>query len=637
MLTLRQRLSIGALLLAHVAVAFWAVSGKGIAYDEIFHVTGGYLYDRFGDYRIHPDNGVLPQRVHGLAPLLAGAQPPPMNDLAWRNSDQGVVGYQFFFTANSDHRSWLLGARALNLLFSAGVCLLAFLWARRLGGVGAGFVALTLTAFSPILLAHGALATSDAAAALLLGGATLAFQRQLDENSRRATALSTLLFGAACTAKFSAVILLPVFAGLVVLHIVLARCAWRPAVSKFALHLLGAWVLIWAAFGFRYAASAPGLEPLQQFLRSWEWIAERAGFQGSVVALVREWRLLPEAFLFGYAHTYVGSLARPAFLAGDFSETGWRTFFLWAALWKSSLAELAGAALVAGVALTRRGAWRARLLRWAPLLLLGVGYGGLSLASQLNIGHRHLLPLYPLLFVAIGVAVVRLGAWTRRAAGLLIATQLATAAFAFPHYLAFFNPLAGGPANGWRLLVDSSLDWGQELPATRRWLKTHNDGERDPVFISYFGSDQPAFHGIRATPLPFTTSTKFGQRWYEPRAGLYLVSATMLQQVYGPTRGRWTFESEALFRELRELAPQFRAAADARGHIADRNTYELWQRYDQLRFARLCFYLRARQPEAVIAHSVFVYRLTDDELDRVLRGDAAQWAAAIEQASSARR
>jgi hypothetical protein len=635
MLTLRQRLGVAALVLVHVTVAFWAVSGKGIAYDEIFHVTGGYLFDRYGDYRIHPENGILPQRVHGLSPLLLGAQPPPMETAAWRHADQGQVSHDFFFTANADHRPWLLGARALNLLFSAGVCLLAFAWARRLGGVMAGFVALGLMAFSPTLLANGPLATSDAAAALLLGGAALAFDWQLRRGGTRALVLSTLVFGAACLAKYSAVLLLPVCAGLAALHVWLGGGQWRAAVGRYAVHLLGAWAMIWIAFGCRWAAGAEGLVPLEDFFRPWWWIDQHAGWQAPLIKLIREWRLVPEAFLFGYAHTYVHALTRPAFLAGEYRDTGWLLFFPCTFLWKSSLAELAAAALVLFTAVRRWAGVRERVQRWAPWLLLGGGYTLLSLTSNLNIGHRHLLPLYPLLAVAAGVVVAGLGRWRTAATALLLTGQVGAAALAFPNYVAFFNSASGGPERGWRLLVDSSLDWGQELPAVSRWLERHNPGGREPVYLSYFGSDRPERHGIRATQLPFVTSSKFAHPWYEPRAGLYVVSATMLQQVYGPVRGRWDAEIEALFRRLRDFDPKFRAAADARGRMTDVETYEAWEKYDQLRFARLCFYLRAKRPEVVINHSVFIFRLTEDELDRVLRRDAQAWADAVAQPSGA--
>ena len=93
----RIGLGVAALLLLHVALALWAVSGKSVTSDEILHVTGGYFYNKFGDYRIQPENGNLPQRIAALPAWLMDAPPPPLADnIYWRTSDASVIGHQFF-------------------------------------------------------------------------------------------------------------------------------------------------------------------------------------------------------------------------------------------------------------------------------------------------------------------------------------------------------------------------------------------------------------------------------------------------------------------------------------------------------------------------------------------------------------
>jgi len=70
-------------------------------------------------------------------------------------------------------------------------------------------------------------------------------------------------------------------------------------------------------------------------------------------------------------------------------------------------------------------------------------------------------------------------------------------------YLAYFNQVAAGPKNGYKHLVDSSLDWGQDLPALRSWLAQNPDrfgtGQR---YLAYFGTALPEWYGIKATSLP---------------------------------------------------------------------------------------------------------------------------------------
>lgn len=602
----RLWLAVALLLVAHAALAFAAVRTKGITYDEVYHVTGGYLFDRFNEFRVHTDNGVLPQRLHGLAPLVAGASPPRMDDIYWRTSDAGVIAHHFFYGVGNDSDAWLLGARALNLLFSAGVCVLAFVWARALGGATAGLAACALAAFSPTLLAHGPLATTDAAAALLLPASAAAFWWQLERRGGRALAGSALLFALAGVTKYSALILLPVFVVLAsVHHFAVARrdgAAWLGVVLA---HAGAAWAMIWLCFGFRYAAFSPVLPEGETLIRPWPWLLERLGWQAGVIDFAREWRLLPEGFLYGYANTAVGAQGRAAFLAGAHSVTGWREFFPLAFLWKSSPAELlafAAALLGAGVAFARRQL----PLAWLPLGAFAAAYAAAALTSRLNIGQRHLLPLYPLVFIAGAVAVTRLtrGVWL--AAGALVLAQVAAATATFPHYLAYFNPLAGGPQRGWRLLVDSSLDWGQDLPALAAWLAENNRGPQAAhVHLAYFGSGDPRLHGIRATALPGVNSFKI----VPPRAGfapgLYCISATILQQVYGPAAGPWTLERELDLRELRSRAPGDLNPADA-------------QRLDALKLARLCQKLRGREPDAHAGHSILIYRVDAAELAAAL-------------------
>ncbi len=146
--------AVAGLLLLHAGLALWAAAKESVTADEILHVTGGYFYNQSGDYRIHPENGNLPQRWAALPAVLLGNPAPPLADNPyWRTSDAAVVGHQFFYETGHDHWPMLMAGRAMITLFSMGTGLLVFLWARRLGGEPAGFFALALFAFDPNLLA----------------------------------------------------------------------------------------------------------------------------------------------------------------------------------------------------------------------------------------------------------------------------------------------------------------------------------------------------------------------------------------------------------------------------------------------------------------------------------------------------
>ena len=644
---------VAAVLALHVTLALWAVSNESVTADEILHLTGGYFYNKFGDYRVQPENGNLPQRWAALPAWLMGAPAPPLSDnIYWRTSDAPVIAHQFFYETGHDHWPMLMAGRVMMMIFSVGTGLLIFGWSRRLFGAPAGFFALILYALDPNVLAHAPLVTSDSAAVFFLLASCGAFWRYVSAPGWRTGALSAAVFGLACVAKYSAVLLLPVFGLLLAWRILVEpagrRTRWVKLVPlTLAAHAASAVFVIWSFFGFRYSGFASGVPAADHFIVPWDGVLPYIGWQGRVVQFCRYWRLLPEAFLYGYSWVSLSMQVRSAFLAGKYSITGWVSFFPLAFFWKTPVALMA--TLAAGLT--------AILIRWvrsgvrvasdltatAPLLVLFTLYWMFSLASHLDIGHRHILPIYPVLYILAGGLATLGGAvrWPRRAGlALLVAGQVLANARIAPHYLAFFNVFAGGPPNGHRLLVDSSLDWGQDLPGLARWLRENNRGPAaQPVFLSYFGSGDPDYYGIGAARLPFVNGFKFTHRWYEPSAGIYCVSATMLQQVYSPLSGSWTVEFEREYQLERLKEPLFReywlnpaTREEVRATGAAGAFEQTWQHYDLLRFARLCHYLRARKPDSVIGYSILIYRLSDDEVAAVLQGKYSDWLHAIEKA-----
>jgi hypothetical protein len=169
------------------------------------------------------------------------------------------------------------------------------------------------------------------------------------------------------------------------------------------------------------------------------------------------------------------------------------------------------------------------------------------MTSHLNLGVRHLLPIYPFLYVLAGSLVPELDRWRRasRIVALLIMVGVIAVSsrivffpayglrwqIVAPHYLAYFNELAGGPDNGYKELADSNLDWGQDLKNLKLWLVAHDI--KDPIYLSYFGTADPHYYGISHYNLS-------GRYLFEPQqgfdvlkpGGIIAISATTLQGVY---------------------------------------------------------------------------------------------------------
>jgi hypothetical protein len=253
----------------------------------------------------------------------------------------------------------------------------------------------------------------------------------------------------------------------------------------------------------------------------------------------------------------------------------------------------------------------------APFLATAAVYGAVAVESRFNIGIRHILPVFPMLFVLAG-ASVRFPfrrPWLGAAlAAVLIAGSAAEVLIVRPNYLAYVNEFGGGPRNGWRLFVDSSYDWGQDLPAVRRWIdaRSQRPGGERPVYFSYFGNSFVGHYGIRAQLLP----QDFERRTAIPavlKPGTYIICATMLQGIgSNPIRGPWLREYEegyqAIGRELPGITPGS-DFGDKAFHI-----------FELLRFARLCAYLRARRPDGWVTPNVLVYEVDEKSLADALGG-----------------
>jgi len=627
----------------HFAMAVGSKVHQSTTSDELVHLTGGFTYWRFDDYRLQPENGNLPQRWVALPAVVAGVPFPYLDQVYWKVSDAWVMGHEFFYETGHDHFPMLMAARAMTAVFSVALGLLVFLWSRRLFGTAGAFVSLLFFTFCPTVLAHGGYATSDVCMAFFMLASVGAYWRHLGRPGAGPLALSAVTFGLACVAKFSAPLLLPMLAVCAVVHLAAARGSCGRVLGSAAVHALAALAIIWACYGFRYSAFNPAVPAADQFIEDWPQMYARTGGIGVVIHHLADWKVLPEAFLYGMAYVVQTSQARGAFLNGEYSLTGWPSFFPWAFGLKTTLPFLLAAA-AATVLLVRRKAATPPVLALTPLLALFVIYWAVSITSHLNIGVRHLLPTYPVLFILTGV----LGTYLvrpRRGGALLVALLLAWHAgeslAVAPHYISYFNEVAGGPAGGYRHLVDSSIDWGQDLPGLADWLKGHRRPHED-VYLAYFGTGEPTYYGIDAKHLNNLNAFLFDEPYIDLGPGLYCVSVTSLMQPYGITRGAWTRENEREFEVQRVFEPRYREfdrdpakRAQLVRDLPESQWVKSRNRYQQLRFARLCHYLRVRHPDAVVNYSIFVYRLSAEEVRAATGGSLQEWSQLIERAAGA--
>ncbi len=663
------------LLAVYATLALSGVWQKSITFDELAHITAGYSYWKTGDYRLNPENGHLPQRWAGLGMLPSQARFPSLDQDAWRASNPWVLGDQFLFDHGNDADALVWRGRVMIVLLGVGLCLVVWGWSRQLFGPMGGLISLTLCAFSPTLLAHGSLVTSDMAAALFFTASLWALWTLLHRVTVRTVLLSVLAMTGLFLSKMSAVLIIPVGLLLLLLRlavgrpleIALGRRSWSLSgrVRQLGLfagllvcHVVFVWAAIWACFDFRYAAfKGPPDSRNELFPAGWGRELSAPGRVSAAIGFTRRLHLLPEAYLYGFAFANHHAQQRRAFLNGEFSRQGWVEFFPYCLLVKTPLTVfgLLALAAVAGLVAMRaagdgtaqaRRTLAAGLYNLAPFGVFLAIYWTTVLSSHLNIGHRHLLPTYPMMFILAGGAgfwLVRAPARGRLVRALPVLLLLAFAAeslWTWPNYLAYFNMVAGGPSHAYEHLVDSSLDWGQDLLGLKKWLEARGLPTQDrPVYLSYFGTASPEYYKIRASLLPCYFSRTKPRLPPRLRGGVYCISATMLQAVYLPTIQPvpvssplppplpWTPLYESMYQKLRDRIRQFeKEHPGAASNDAVLRTPEgqdwivVFRFFEEVRLGRLCAYLRQRKPDDQVGHSILIYSLSDKDIDRALVG-----------------
>ena len=509
-----RRLTVGALLAGGLAVyASLAVSSMRTTsayYDETAHLPAGYTYLTLRDFRMNPEHPPLVKELAAL-PLLLMDVRSRTGLPAWQLGQEWEFGHRFLYQWNDADRLLFWGRLpvvALGCALAAAV----FLWTRQRFGLRAGAMALFLCVLSPDVLAHGQIVTTDLAVALFVFLSVIAFHSVTARVTVSRVLLAGLATGAALASKFSALVLVPILAGLAVVVAVssrpltvarpraepraFTRTASRLGVLACVLVAIGgiALVFVWATYAFH-----PRLANDAEAAASFDWSrVDRPGAATAVLRSIRAVGLLPDAYVYGLA-TVLRDARRPAFLLGRISDEGSWYYFAVTFLLKTPGALLALLALpLFGPREKNEQRRRLRVFLWVPVAI----YVAVTLAARINIGHRHLLPIYPFLFVAAGAGAARAleAGRARRAAVPMLGLWYAVSVLSVhPHYLGYFNEVVGGPSQGWRYLVDSNVDWGQDLRELKKWTDAHGVSR---LKLSYFGSADPTYYRIPCQMLP---------------------------------------------------------------------------------------------------------------------------------------
>ncbi len=615
--------------------------------DEPIHLVGGVGYLKNHDFILNPESGIFPQALAAL-PNLNIKIPPPREMAAIHHS---TILRRVLYPALSEAgigSVFLKGRLAIGLLNIITGLMILFIAKRFFGRIPA-LCTFVLYAFFPLFLSNGTLTTADMAATFAFFASCAAYGALL----RRITIMRLLAAAGAsfllCISKYSAVLL-----GLVVLIMILYMLIFRTRLkvalpfrtakcgsagrklAAYALSLaaivLIVWVAIWAVYFFRFSMYHDGASPtgkvvLQQYVGE-SFVQQAAGFAA-------EHRLLPEGFIYGFLYTYYFSRARWSFLNGEVSMNGFRSYFPQAFLMKTPPPIIA--AILIGVIIciysvrTRFG--RLRMSCIMPFLVFSIVYLAAALGSHLNIGFRHLMPAFPGLFLicAAGFQQLRLSPkrMVRIIPPLLAVYCFMEAARTGSAQLSYFSPFYGGSREGFRHLVDSSFDWGQDFDRIKSGLEASGvatDGS-DRVYIAYFGSNlldmAPGFP-FRIIMVP--VCGQVDRKFYELTGGVYCVSATVLQGINVSSLGiplppsRETIE--AYKRSFYTLLDRQAEMGDAIWNgLSEQERNKLLKDtyyFQLLRFEALRRVLVLAEPAFFIGDTILGYRLSDSDVKFIL-------------------
>jgi 4-amino-4-deoxy-L-arabinose transferase-like glycosyltransferase len=521
-------LTVVALLVIQAILALTMVHRESLTFDEDDHMFAGYMMWKAADYGLNPEHPPL-AKLLATVPILSDHLwvPPPLHDQFFK-TEAYLNGRDWLARNDGDRQHLVFEMRVSAELLALGLCLLVFLAAREWFGDAAGLIALTLVVFDPNVLAHSALVTTDIGVSCFFVAAIWTFYRF----ATRPTLIRMLLVGLATglllATKHSGILIGPMFVSLIAWEVLMApgaerkRIALRLTGGFFAIVVISVFVL-WAFYGFRYTARPAGMA----FSTSVAGYAERLPhFESAVVVAVSRLHLLPESYLVGLVDVKLMSVAYPAFLLGKVYPHGQWYYFPLVILIKTPLGLLLLIVLATfATAAGKLARHRELFYSLAPPVL----YLAVAMMSGMNIGVRHLLPMYAFAIIFAAAATVTLTGMDRRWAiicSALIVAHVVSSLLVFPNEIAYANEASGGPKNVHNLLSDANVDWGQQLLQVKQWQDRHPDQE---CWFAYFARPviDPGVYGIRCHALPTADTQWFGGVGLIPPSisGTVLISA----------------------------------------------------------------------------------------------------------------
>jgi 4-amino-4-deoxy-L-arabinose transferase-like glycosyltransferase len=427
-----------------------------------------------------------------------------------------------------------------------------FFWVRKLGGNKAGLMALTLFSFCPTLLAHGRLVTTDVAAAFGFLFSTYFWINFLKNPRFKNVLIAGIMLGIALCLKFSLVLLIPSFILITAVYAYLIKGgSFKDKIKSILKYfgkalvagLVALILVIWPIYQLHIINY-----PIERQIKD-----TQETFEHHEVALVRDWsvKLASNQITRPIAQYMLGLLmatqrvagGNTLYFMGQVNNQAWKEYFPMMYLLKAPLSFHILTLIVIGLwiaSIKKRDFFKKlihHLYKWTrehitefSLLVILIVYCVTSIIGNLNIGVRHILPVFPIMYIFISIGFFRLKDEIKKKkikialsglVAVLMAWYVASSLMTFPHYISYYNELVGGPKNGYKYAVDSNYDWGQDLKRLSNFVDENNIQK---ITVSYFGGDDPKYRfGEKLNGTAIYKNPEENKGWIA-------ISATFLQE-----------------------------------------------------------------------------------------------------------
>lgn len=523
----------------------YAAANDSPTMDELAHVPAGYGYAKYLDFRLNPEHPPLVKVLSAL-PLTFMDVNFPTSHKSWATDVNGQwdAGTEFLYNSGNDAQKIIFFARLFPILLTILTIILIYIWSKELIGKWWGLIPALLFGFSPNIIAHGHYVTTDIGATFGTLLATYAFLSFLMNPTKSRLLFSGLALGIAELTKYSNALLIPFFFIMLMMFylsetlrasqyknkkekwLIFIKRGWF-YIKSFILILLITGVVIYATY-FILTIGYPQekqVSDTQTIISSFP-IKLISDFN---IVLVKEKLLRPFGeYMLGLLMVFQRSSGgNTGYFLGEISSSGWWYYFPIVFLIKEPLPSILLLVFALSFALVHVSG---RMMEKYPkrkmfseylgtnfsefsMLIFILIYVGYSMKSPLNIGVRHLMPIFPFLYI-LGVSGIK--SWYNKTNTknnayeqnqtnkktsekikkcILITALLIWFVFetvnTFPYFLSYFNEIGGGTKYGYQYVTDSNYDWGQDLKRLSKWC---DDNKIEKIAVDYFGGGNPKYY-----------------------------------------------------------------------------------------------------------------------------------------------